>query len=261
MKTSKMISLSIIIIFVFSLTGIDVSAAENPWNNLENMKLPKSVVKGLSEQFNDVDSLEDLKYSCNDDTDFSSFRSHKRFYICDAAIDNIWKKYKEADLKSAWSGKMINFGFAYSRDKNEIYSSSSSVSLKPVEGLGLFLELNIAKILKIPVAFEVSSVNEKIHLFQFTYLKRNKSNGRQNIIMKSLDDGKTMILHHTYFKSDKKFRDKYLYAPFHTQLIDQFHEIILDDIFFKAAPGDDLQPEYESSARELIEKILHLGKN
>lgn len=224
---SKRLLCPIIFSCALSVTSF---AQDSGWGSLSEYELPKAIVKGLSNQFSDVEAIDDLTLSCTNTTDFSAYRSHHRYYLVDASVDEVWKQYLDSDLKSGWSGKTINYGFAYSRASNEVFAGDHDVVLKPNPGFGLFLELDILKLLKIPVAFELSRIDKESKVLQFTYLKRNKSNGRQTITFKEYGQHQTLILHQTYFRSDKKFRDKYLYAPIHTNLIDQFHAMVLKDI-------------------------------
>lgn len=220
----------IILILLICLHVASGFSQDTKWNSLSKYELPNAIAKSLSTQFSDVKSIDDLTVSVTDNTDFTVFKHHYRYYLVNASIDEVWDKYLDFNLKSAWSGKAINYGFAYSRESNEIFTSDNDVVLKPKVGLGFFLELDIVKVFKMPVAFEVSCIDAVNKIIQFTYLKRNKTNGRQTIIFKRYTKNKTLILHHTYFKSDKKLRDRYFYAPIHKSIIDQFHNIVLKEV-------------------------------
>lgn len=218
---------TILLICTLALSGF---AQDIGWESLSNYEFPNSIDKGLPNQFSDVEAIDDLALSCSNTTDFGAFSRHDRYYLVNASLDSVWNKHIGSDMKSAWSGKAINYGFAYSRESNEIFAGDVDSVVKLEVGLGLFLELNIAKFHKIPVAFEVSHVDNENKIIQLTYLKRNKSIGRQTIIFTSYGKNKTLILHQTYYKSDKKFRDKFLYAPFHTNFIDQYHSTVLQEL-------------------------------
>ena len=94
--------------------------------------------------------------------------------------------------------------------------------LPPVAvGQLFFLELDIVKNMRIPVGFEVVELNTKTRTIAFSYLKHNKSQGIQRIHF--VQDGEDFkIVHETRFKSDSKFRDQFLYGPFHTKLLNVF---------------------------------------
>jgi hypothetical protein len=81
-----------------------------------------------------------------------------------------------------------------------------------------FIELKIAKRLKIPVAFEVVDLNYENLTVSFSYLKQNKSIGIQKITFVQEGDHFKLI-HETHFQSESKFRDRYLYGAFHARLI------------------------------------------
>ena len=84
------------------------------------------------------------------------------------------------------------------------------------------LDLRIANLLDVGVAFQITEINEAEKIIEFTYGKDNKSHGRQRIIFKK-EGKKTFIIHYSNFKSESKFRDKYLYPKFHEKCMDEFH--------------------------------------
>lgn len=245
-----------LLICCFAVSGI---TQERGWASLPNYEIPNSIVKGLPNQFSDVETIDDLVLSCSNTTDFGAFSRHDRYYLVNASLDSVWRKHLGSDMKSAWSGKAINYGFAYSRESNEIYAGDMDAVVKLEVGLGLFLELNIAKFHKIPVAFEVSCVDSKSKVIQLTYLKRNKSIGRQTIIFTNYGKNKTLVLHQTYFKSDKKFRDRFLYAPFHTNLIDQYHSAVLQELAaFKAISERKMKKKCAACKVKLFQEVKKL---
>lgn len=229
------------------------------WTSLLKYPFPNSIIKALTNQFSDVESVDDLDLSCTNKTDFSEYNNHNRYYLVDASIDNVWNSYINTDLKTAWSGKGTKYGFAYNKQTKEIFAEKNNSVFKPQVGLGFFIELKISKLLKIPVALEVSQINQKNKIIQFTYLKRNKSNGRQTIVFKKYGNNQTLILHQTYFKSNRQLRDKYFYSPYHTHFIDQFHGIILkESATFKTVSQSKMKKDYSASLIELLTAVKKL---
>lgn len=122
----------------------------------------------------------------------------------------------------SWKGPLNTFKHSYSKSKDVLYEANSS-RLPAIE-LGMVYELNlrIANLLNVGVAFQMTELNTDTKTIEFTYGKNNKSHGRQRIIFKE-EGGKTFIIHYSNFKSESKFRDKHLYPKFHEQCTDEFH--------------------------------------
>ena len=78
-------------------------------------------------------------------------------------------------------------------------------------------------LVKVPVAFEIITVDEKEKVIEFSYMDDNKSKGVQRIKYTTADNGKIKIVHTSYFKSNSRFRDKFMYPFFHKRIINSFH--------------------------------------
>jgi hypothetical protein len=96
------------------------------------------------------------------------------------------------------------------------------VSLRPNQIIQL--ELEIAKFFHIPVYFEVLEVDEANLHASFGYVEGNVSQGVQDIHFKSDGEGKFVVHHVTRYKSKNSFRDRYVYPPFHKNLISGFYD-------------------------------------
>ena len=75
----------------------------------------------------------------------------------------------------------------------------------------------------LPVAFEITKIDEGNKMIEFSYLKGGKARGAQVIQLMSTDRGYTKVVHKSYVQSHSKFRDKYLYPYFHNKIINEFH--------------------------------------
>lgn len=84
-----------------------------------------------------------------------------------------------------------------------------------------FLEIQILKRMRIPVAFQVVDLNRETRSISFSYLKQNKSKGIQRITFEPDANG-FKVIHETRFQSESKFRDKRLYRFFHKRLMNDF---------------------------------------
>lgn len=55
----------------------------------------------------------------------------------------------------------------------------------------------------------------------------------QSLNVKSLNSKETSITHTSRYLSGQKFRDNFMYAPFHEKLTDEFYQVIEADILKK----------------------------
>jgi hypothetical protein len=249
----------LILVFSFSSTSFLGHAQDTMWKSLQKHPFPQSIIKSLTNRYAAVKKIDDLTLSCSNSTNFKAYNNHNRYYIVNSSVENVWHNYINTNLKAAWSGKRTNYGFAYNRESQELLMSDHDSAIKPQMGLGFFIELKISKVLRVLVALEVSHVDPKSKIIQFTYLKRNKSKGRQTIVFKKFGINQTIILHQTYYKSDSKFRDKYFYSHYHTNFIDQFHDIILKNVAsFKTISLSKMKMKYSDHSKELVNKVKML---
>lgn len=157
-----------------------------------------------------------------DSTYKSEFGFHSKDYQISKPLEEVWESYMTINPSVAWDNKSSKFAMAYDKDCDcEYYAGDEFGRMR--ENTQFFLELSVIRILKIPVGFEVTKVDEQNKVFEFTYLENNKSHGRQRLEFLDNGAGGTIIRHSTHFASDKKFRDKHLYAPIHENLLDDFH--------------------------------------
>lgn len=94
-------------------------------------------------------------------------------------------------------------------------------------GQVLVLDVRILGPLRIPASFRITRIDEPGRLIEFVYLKRNLSNGVQRIrfLERAGPEGgrSTVIVHSTWYRSGRPFRDRSLYGPIHARIIDAFH--------------------------------------
>ena len=145
-----------------------------------------------------------------------------REFLIKDNIDTVWNVYINSGLQRAWNTRKIHYGFSYSRNIDSVYYAQDNVS-SVVPGLIVYLNLRVLLGIKsLAMAFEVSRVDEKNKVLEFSYLEGNETEGKQQLIFQSTSKGYTMITHLSYYKSRVKTRDK-LYPYIHAQIINRFH--------------------------------------
>jgi len=165
----------------------------------------------------------DIHPSWNSGMDLSSFRKNEMNFILNGSIQEIWKGYLSSNLPKSWNKGKISLGLLLRKFPGNIFYHQDQ-AMGVDTGQVYFLNLRIMLgILNIPVAFEIISLDPESKTIEFSYIEGNKSLGVQQV--KFIDAGgeRTEIEHTSYFKSDSRFRDKWLYPFFHRILVNDFH--------------------------------------
>lgn len=164
--------------------------------------------------------LNNFETSVNDKTKFEDFSFHEKYYTVNYPIDMVWNAYQNTRPNECWSGPLTLYK---NSSTNSIFHNFKEEN-HPVfnEGCIYLVRLKLIPLIKITVIFQLTKLNQSDKIIEMTYGMENKSHGKQTIQFIA-DGDKTLIKHTTYFKSESKFRDKYLYPKFHVKYIDEFH--------------------------------------
>lgn len=159
-------------------------------------------------------------------TDLESFYHHRKSFIIKKDIDSVWNKYKSIHPSEAWKGDVVSFGFQYSKSKNKLtYLKDAYEGLE--KGQLVFINVCfIFRLIHIAVGHEITEVNDDEKTLRTNYLNGGKAAGTQQIKLELTPEGYTKVTHHTIYKSDSKFRDKFLYPILHSKAIAAFHNNI-----------------------------------
>jgi len=173
--------------------------------------------------------LKKFKRSVTASTDLKEFSYHQKMYVVNAPIDSVWKTYTTIKPSDAWKGPLNTFKQSCSPLVDSVYLSSDSV-LPPIQEEMVYeLNLRIAGLMDVGVAFQITEVDHTTKTIEFTYGEDNASHGRQRIVFTS-DGDQTFIIHYSNFKSSSKFRDRFLYPKFHEDCMDEFHANLKEKI-------------------------------
>jgi hypothetical protein len=153
--------------------------------------------------------------------------NHMAFEV-DRPVKDVWNAYLSSSPKKSWSGKGLMFDLAYSKRDQKIYYRQGDVPGMH-QGMGVFIVLEVFKILKITAAMEITRIDETTHTVEYTYLKKNTSNGRQIVRLADIGNGKTRLVHDTHFRSGNWIRDR-IYPKPHEDLVTQLHRNVLGEI-------------------------------
>jgi hypothetical protein len=185
-------------------------------------KVRNYMVSSQIDQMNDFSAIHSSWKSNNSESDFNI--NEKTFYL-NARLPAVWDCYRHVNFVRAWNGKSVRFGLLIVKSTNTVIYPKNSVLPEADTGQVYFLELKLMKgLFNIPVAFEITHIDEALQIIEFSYIDGNKSEGKQTIRFFDNGDGTTRIVHRSYFRSNSSFRDNILYPFFHKKFIREFHE-------------------------------------
>jgi hypothetical protein len=214
-----------LLIYIFILFS-GAAFSQMSLNELDISKISQKKVKEFIQKQKklQINHFADLKTTCCDSQEMVQFKIIEKDFIIKDNIIKVWEEYTTVNPSIVWKGKIISFGFLYSRSADSVlYNGDSYPGLRI--GQILYLNFRILKgLYNLPLAFEIVRVDKDNKIFEFSYVNGNKARGRQIIKLEPTLEGFTKVAHQTIYKSNSRFRDKALYPFFHNRAISEFHQ-------------------------------------
>jgi hypothetical protein len=174
-----------------------------------------------------IDQMQDFSLihaSWNKESKVSDFHSNKETFYLKNSRSDVWNYYSHTNLIKTWKGHHVTFGLEITKSSNSVVYIHSLEYPVIDTGQVYFLNLSLLKgLVHIPVAFEIINIDAAEEILEFSYLEDNKSRGKQIVQFFDNGDGRTRIVHTSYFKSNSWIRDYLLYPFFHKRFIREFH--------------------------------------
>jgi hypothetical protein len=213
-------------IIIFMIYGFLVlpGFSQGPKINVED--IPQRKVRNyiVSRSIDKMDDFSSIHASWKRNFHESDFNIIEKTFFLNYSPSDSWEFYRHANTLKMWNGKTVKFGLLLSKCTNSAISTFNSSFHEIDTGDVYFLNLKLFKgLLNVEVAFEITRIDSKQRIMEFSYIDNNKSLGKQCI--QFFDDGwgNTKIVHRSYFKSDSNIRDKLFYPYFHKKFINEFH--------------------------------------
>lgn len=213
------------------LLSVCFSPVQAQKSSIDMNRITESKVEHMLEKLDLLDTydLDSLRPECSIASD-SSFHFISKSFVIKADLNTVWKAYKTISPEDAWSGSLVSFGFLYSKITGKLTYNTDQYEGMQV-GQIVFINLHfLDRLFSLPVAHEITEVNDQEKYMRMCYLQNGKSQGSQFIHFYSTPEGYTKIVHNTYYKSDSPFRDKHLYPPLHNMFISEFHNNVAQKI-------------------------------
>lgn len=212
------------LIFLFGFSSLPVVSQSLKFINLEEIpqrKVRKYIVSRRIDQMKDFSSIH---ASWGKGINESDFNVNERTFYVKFALSKVWDSYRHVNLIKIWNGRSVRFGLLILKRSNSVVYKNTS-SLPEIDTRQVyFLNLRLMKgLFNVPVAFEITTIDPIRQIIEFSYIDNNKSRGKQTIQFFDNGDGRTRIVHRSYFKSDSALRDDIFYPLFHKKFIKEFH--------------------------------------
>jgi hypothetical protein len=222
---SRMISsneIMLLLIFGFtSLSSFSQSLETVDLKEVPQKKIRKYIHARAIDQMHDFSAIHASWRKGINESDFHVIE--KKLYL-KKKLSVVWESYRNANLPRSWNKHYIRLGLLISKKSNSVTYPGNSTFPAVDTGQVYFLNLRLLKgLFNVPTAFEIINIDPKKQIMEFSYLDDNKSRGKQTIQFFDNGDGRTRIIHRSYFKSDSWFRDALLYPYFHKKIIAGFH--------------------------------------
>jgi len=227
-KPSKFIVVISTLLIVLSLGVSHLAVAQLPIATVNLNRIHQRKIRELVQhQYQSgIDNFDELKPSCYNVQDSSDYSIQRCSNVIREVIQKVWNRLKSLKPRDEYSGRMVSFGFLYSKRLNQVFYSDDD--FKEIEqGDIYFLNLKLLGGVKnIGVALEVTMIDEANKTIQFCYLNNGMTEGSQIVKLIGTSDGNTIISQETRYKNKSKFREKNLYPIFHQKAVNELHNNI-----------------------------------
>ena len=217
---SKSVLVLILFIFISHFCKSQINLSDVEMDLINDVKV-KEYLQHQIEINNHTFS--DIEPSLAPISDVSGYNINIRNYKVKNELETVWLHYINTAPKDSWNCSRINYSLLFSKNIKELFYSEELVG-KLETGQVVFLNLKFLKgIYKLAVAFEITSIDNDNKIIEFSYIKGNLSEGKQQLKFIETKDGFTKIEHKSFFKSNSAIRDNCLYPFFHTRVTNNFH--------------------------------------
>lgn len=231
-KYHSAISVRIWLILLIPFLSSETSTAQLSIDKLDYSRIPqKQIIEFVEQQKKSGHKrFSDFIPKCFLAQDSAQYRKITTRYLIHGKADDVWNEYLSIQPSQAYGGRIVGFGFLYSKDEDRIIYKEDKFDKMKVGQVFFFNIKLLGGIRNLGVADEVTAIDENQKLIRFCYLENGKSEGTQEIQLSGTEDGFTVITHNTWYKSNSRFRDSMLYPFFHKRTVNEYHHNIRERI-------------------------------
>lgn len=212
------------LLFIFGF--VSLSSVSQGLETINLKEVPQRKIRKYiqSREIDKMDDFSAIHSSWKKGINESDFHVIEKKLFMKNRLSVVWECYRNTNLRKSLNRHFIRLGLMISKRSNSV-TYTKNLNFPEVDtGQVYFLDLKLLKgLFNVPTAFEITKIDPKQLIVEFSYLDDNKSLGKQTIQFFDNGDGRTRIVHRSYFKSDSWLRDAFLYPYFHKRLINGFH--------------------------------------
>ena len=205
-------------------------------------RVPQKKVRQLiHEQLaNNVFNLCDVKASSKVVKSFEGFHNMENIFLVNENLEAVWEKYLTISPAESWNGRIISFGLMLTKYNGSVIYNNDKGGFNGMDTSQiLYVNLKLMGFYNLPVGFEITKIDSTNRIITFSYIEGGKVQGIQCLKFTSTREGFTQINHSSTFKSDSRFRDRFLYPHFHEKAITELHRNIMEDLLLKDKMSSD----------------------
>jgi hypothetical protein len=214
----------IILVFIFELSclsGFSQNSKRIDLKEVPQRKVRKYIV---SREIDRMQNFSSIHASWKKDINESDFKVNEKMFYVKYKLSDVWESYRHANPVQTWNRKSVRLGLLILKWSDSVIYTNNSSFPEIDTGQVCFLNLRLMKgIFNVPVAFEIINIDSAKQILEFSYIDNNKSRGKQSIQFFDNGDGRTRIVHSSYFKSDSWLREDLFYPWFHKKFVKEFH--------------------------------------
>lgn len=213
--------------------------AQSSMNDIDLSRIPQKKIRKLItiQTENDVCHFSDIKSSYYYVNDLSDFNYMENIFTVNENTQKVWQKYLNNSPLYAWDGRILSFGVLISKFQESIMYNNDNYFTHIDTSQVFYINLKmVGGIYNLAVGMEVVDIDSVNYRITLSYIEGGKVRGIQTIDLISTDGSNTRIIHESTYKSNSRFRDRFLYPFFHERAITEFHRNVLEDLLLKEKP-------------------------
>lgn len=215
------------LIYLFFVVHYSVLPGISQSNNCIDLnEIPQKKVRKYIHS-RDIDTMNDfssIHASCKKEIKESDFKISEKIFYLKSKLSNVWDSYKNENPSKSFNGHKFRLELLIQKGSNNIvYKNNPSFPVIDTGQLYFFDIRLIRGLFNIPMAFEIINIDNSQKILEVSYIESNKAKGKQRIQFIDNGDGRTMVVHQSFFKSNSWIRDTFLYPYFHKKIVREYH--------------------------------------
>lgn len=211
-------------LITFFLTGLK-SNAQLRLTDIETERIPQAKIREFiqNQQERNIITFSDIEPSVYPNASIEGYKVRENEYGLKQDVQQVWQHYLHSNPGDSWNGKKVSFGFLFAKKEKRLVYRNQFVS-EIDTGMVVYINMKLMMGLKsLSTAFQFINIDTEDKIIEFSYLKGQDSEGKQRLQFFGTPNGRTRIVHTSFYKTKSVVKNKFLYPFFHTRLTNEFH--------------------------------------